>query len=355
MKRNNVQTKKNNNNRRRNRKRPQAPIKPKIHIPECTKHYAQALADPFSLNADVCIPDTHSVPSKKAKFIIRGTGSTQSNNLGTVFANPFFAANDKLEFLTGVETCFTGVVAYTNGASTSVAVRTYENQGTPNGITTSALSRSPYALTDFDTGPSGNPQPTIIGAQVRIVGAGLRVRYTGTKLNEGGTILIAKRQDGESFDNFTYDSISSMMNTQVRQLGSKWHQVSYTPVQPSDYDYCRNGCFGANEDINTLNADAVLKASRHHIGFVLKSAAPSQPFEWEYVVHVEFLGKVIDNISRSHSDIVGLSAVRNAINASSPTQSQSGPGYFSRLMSSIGDEVMQSVPALIGTGLKLLL
>jgi hypothetical protein len=329
--------------------------KPIVRIPECTKHYAQALADPFSLNAEVCIPDTHSVPSKKVKFVIRGAGSTQADKFGTVFANPFFVANDKLEFLSGAATCFTGAVAATDGTGTGGSIFMYENITTPNGVAATPLTRSPYSLNEFDQGPEGNLNPTSVGAQARIVGSGLRVRYTGTKLNEGGSILVAKRQDGESFDFFTYDSIASIMNTQMRPLGDKWHQVSYTPVQPTDYDYCRNGCFGSSEPVSSINATEVLKHSRHNMGFVLKSAAPSQPFEWEYVVHVEFLGKIIDNISRSHSDIVGLSAVRNALNASSPTENQSGPGYFSKLLTTVGEELLQSVPSVIGTGLKLLL
>jgi hypothetical protein len=353
----NVQ-KKNNNSR--NRAKPKratqktAP-KPKVHIPECTRHYAQALADPFSLNADVCIPDTHSVPSKKAKFILRGAGSTQANKLGYIFANPFYVANDYLQIIDGGDTKEMATISCTDGTGSLTYVDVLHNDTSPNGIEVTPTLRAPYRLADYDSSPTGVPQATTIGAQVRVVGAGLRVRYTGTKLNEGGTILIAKRQDGESFDNFTYDSISAIMNTQVRQFGNKWHQVSYTPVQPDDYDYCRNGAFGSTEGAPVLTAAECKKAARHHLGFVIKSAAASQPFEWEYVVHIEFLGKIIDNISRSHSDIVGLSAVRNALNAASPTEAQSGPGFFTKLMSSIGDEVMQSVPSLIGTGIKLLL
>lgn len=330
-------------------------LQKQLQLPECTRNYAKALADPFSLSQEVCIPDTHSVPSRKAKFVIRGTGATQANNLGWVFANPFHVANNSLEFLAGVDTAFTGTIAASDGTGVGTAIIMYRNQTTPNGVQDTPLVRAPYAITDYDTGPEGNPQSTTIGAQARVVGAGLRVRYTGTRLNEGGTILIAKRQDGESFDNFTFTSISSIMNTQVRPLGSSWHQVSYTPVQPEDYDYCRNGVFGSDEAITTINQAAVLKATRHHMGFVLKSAAASQPFEWEYVVHVEFLGKIIDNVTRSHSDIVGLSAIRNAMMSQPPDQPQSGPSFFNRLMTSVGNEIVSSVPTLVGAGLALLM
>lgn len=246
-------------------------------------------------------------------------------------------------------------VAYTDGSGSGTNLQTARNATTPNGVLVSPVTRAPYALADYDTSPLGVPQATTIGAQVRIVGAGLRVRYTGTKLNEGGTILIAKRQDGESFDSFTYSSVADIMNTQVRQYGNKWHQVSYTPVQPEDYDYCRNGAFGSSEGAAASTVADFKKQARPNMGFVINSAVAGQPFEWEYVVHVEFLGKIIDNISRSHSDIVGLSAVRNALNAAAPNQQQSGPGFFNKLISSVGDEVLKSIPSIAGQGLKLLM
>jgi hypothetical protein len=310
------------------------------------------LSDPFNLNHEVCIPDNHVVPSKKVAVKIRGTFATGTNSLGFITANPFFTQNDVYSYNPS-PIYEVGAVAYTDGSAIHTQIEPRKNLSSPNGIEVSALSGAPYSGAQFDETVDGATNNVPTSAQSRVVGAGLRIRYTGTKLNEGGSVLIGRREDGESLQSVTYDGLASRMNTKVAPLGSKWHEVTYLPVQPDDYDYCKNGVLGS-EGLPYTGAPDLVTRLRHNMGFFVKSAAASQPFEWEYIVHLEYLGKTIDNISKSHSDIVGISHVRNAIAQAKP-EVQAGPGFFSSLLTSVGNEILESAPKLLGAGLKMLI
>lgn len=224
-----------------------------------------------------------------------------------------------------------------------------------NGVQGANLALAPYAIADFDELPDGTRLGTNgPSIQSRVVGVGLRVRYAGTKLNEGGTILTFRREDGETTHGYTYDQLASRLNTRSSAIGSKWHEVAYLPVQPTDYDYCRNGLIGA-EGVPGIDSSTILFLDnvRYNTGFYLKTAAPTQPFQFEYILHVEYLGKSIDSITKSHSDITGMSHVRNAI-IQAPPEVQAGPGFFQKMLTSVSNEVLEHAPQIIGAGLSLL-
>lgn len=309
---------------------------------------------PFKLSRPVCIPDTHVVPSKKLTLIIRGSGSTGTNNLGFILANPFHTANDSLLTTTGSLAFAT--VAYSNGSVPVAGVYSAANVTTPNGVNVYPLVSAPYALANYDQAPDGSQNATAVGAQSRVVGAGLRLRYAGTNLNKGGTALILRRDDGETFDDFNWDALAARSNTKVVPYSEKWHEVSYVPVQPNDYDYCRNGIFGTDGHPDAISTPNITYAmARHHIGIAVKSAAPSQPFDWEYIAHIEFLGKNVNGISQSHSDIVGMSQVRNVIASTTAQVQPSGPGLFNTLVNALHSEAIKNAPKLVAMGASKLL
>jgi hypothetical protein len=360
MKKNTNQNKRSQRPQKKSRPRPRArksPTQVSVKLPDCTTSYLRALSDPFRLSELACIPDSHVVPSKKGKFILRGTGSTGDNTFGYAIMNPFHVANDLMESIEAGQNLGFGCLAVTNGSANVGNISTFAGLTTSNGVTAYPLLKSPYALAAFDQSPNGTNNATTVGAQARVVGAGLRLRFTGTNLNKGGTAILVRREDGESIYGFSYDQLASRDNTIAKPLGDGWHEITYLPVQPHDYDYCRNGALGAepiNGDPLSVHATAIVD-TRHATGILVRSAAPSQPFDWEYVVHVEFLGKLIDSVTKSHSDITGMSHVRNAI-ASAPANSlPAGPGFYKTLMTSIQKEITASVPQLISAGVKYIL
>lgn len=325
----------------------------KVILPACTRDYLQVLSDPFHVNEPVCIPDNHVVPSKKLSVKTRGSFSTSSNKEGFIVFNPFHTANDPFVHVDGGTGYTSSTVMYSDGTVGLTIIETRQTTG--NGVGGANLALSPYTILDFDEKPDGQRAgTTALSVQSRVVGVGLRVRYAGTKLNEGGTILTLRREDGETLHGYGYDVLASRPNTKSSALGSKWHEVAYLPVQPTDYDYCRNGVIGAEgvPGIDT-SSNTVINNVRYNTGFYIKSAAASQPFEFEHVIHVEFLGKALDSITKSHSDITGMSHVRNAL-AQAPPEVQAGPTFFQKMLTSVSKEVLEHAPQLAQAGLKYL-
>lgn len=280
-------------------------------MPACTKEYLQALTDPFGLSKPACIPDMHVVPSKKNTLITHGTLSTDTTGFGFLVVNPFCAANNLFTCTdTGVQYLF-GLASYSDGTATLTSVQTFQNNTSPNGVVATPVPQSPYGIADFHDHPSAVPNGGI-DAQVRIVGAGVQIRYTGTRLNEGGTLYATRRSDGESMNAMSIPEVASRRDTITCPVNNTWKTVSYIPIQPDDYDYCTNGLTGTRGQANiTTNITTAVEETRYNMGFLIKSAAASQPFEFRIIQHVEFVGKALDSVTRSHSDIVGMSAVRN--------------------------------------------
>lgn len=340
-----------------NKKTPPAPRNrakgPQVKLPECTRDYLQVLSDPFHVNQPVCIPDNHVVPSKKLSVKIRGSFASGSNSEGFIVFNPFHTANNAFTHIEGATTYTSSAVMYSDGTSPLSLIETRVTPG--NGVQGSNVELSPYSINDFDELPDGSRSVTSgLSVQSRVVGVGLRVRFAGTKLNEGGTILSFRREDGETTHGYTYANLASRPNTKSSAIGSRWHEVAYLPVQPTDYDYCRNGLLGA-EGVSGIDSssDVFINNVRYNAGFYVKTAAASQPFQFEYILHVEFLGKALDSITKSHSDITGMSHVRNAI-TQAPPEVQAGPGFFQKMLTSVSNEVLEHAPQILGAGLSLL-
>jgi len=322
-------------------------------MPECTQDYLKALSMPFRLANPVCIPDSHVVPSKKMKIVLRGTGRTDANGFGYVTANPFYTANNSIGTGPTGDSYF-GTIAYSNGNVTLPQIYTFGTAA--GGSSMQPLIGAPYGIQEYDESPTGVLETSDVGAQSRVVGAGLRLRYSGTTLNKGGTALIVRREDGETLHLMGYDLLASRQNTKVVPYGDKWHEVSYVPVKPDDYDYCRNGAFGSTGTPDALiDTNQCAKLSRHCIAIVVKGAAAVQPFDWEYVVHLEFLGKTVIGASKSHSDLMGMSQVRNAVASTTSQVVPSGPGLYNTLVNSIYNEATRALPKLVSLGASKLL
>lgn len=335
-------------NGRRNQQRTNnyrhAPLSP------CADEYLKTLTDPFGATKPACIPDMHVVPSKKATYYQHGTFSTDSGGFGSIVVNPFSVSKNGMSIIDTGTTYSVASLAYTDGTVARTSINTYQNVTSPNGVLIQVLSQCPYGLQDYHDFPTGI-QNIGLDIQTRTVGCGLQIRYAGTKLNEGGTIYATRRSDGESLNDMTISQIATRHDTKIYPVDSKWKSIAYMPVQPDDYDYCKNGLTGtegvSNIDTNVLS---VIEQTRSNLGFVVKSAAPSQLFEFRVVYHVEMLGKSLDSISQSHSDIVGMSAVRNVTASTLPAVA--GNSVYQAAKAYIGKQMLEMAqnagPTLLG-------
>lgn len=180
-----------------------------IHsLAPCTIHYLQALEAPFKLREPVCIPDLHSVPSKKTRVLTRGVFETSTTTgCGYIMVNPWRADSSfSLAWKTTPDYTGTSSTLY-NAAAIGV-----------NGIIS---TKFPYASGAWSPGVNG-------GVKHRIVGVGLRVRYTGLELYKGGRAVMLRSPDNtdlqlvENIDRtFEYDQAKSFPVT------SEWVMVAY--------------------------------------------------------------------------------------------------------------------------------
>jgi hypothetical protein len=284
----------------------------------CSVHYLQALEAPFSLMAEVCIPDMHAVSSKKVKVLTRGTFETSSTTgVGWITLNPWRADS-------------VGPLVAKTSASYTGSEATVFNSVAP-GVTIGVGTKFPYPDTAWG----------LNGISHRIVGVGLRVRYTGIELYRGGRAIMIRMPDNkQSLGNESVASLFGYSQAKSFPVTNEWTMVAYKPVRPAEFEY--------SDTPGT--ADVILDSCM--VYGVSGTAGPSTAsaiFEYEVVTHVEYIGE-IDAITVSHSDVVGMSQIRNATMRDRPTKKE-GKAVWSTLKE-IGNNVLNFASPLVEDSIK---
>jgi hypothetical protein len=245
-------------------------------LSSCATDYLKALVDPFNPDTPVaCIPDQIDDPSYKTKTLLRGT------------------------FVTGVAGAIGFVVATPNGmclidnnavvtSAAAFAFLSIPTTDTAANVTQETNPQAPYDTAQLGIGPGG--------IQYRPVALGLRVRYLGTELNRGGRIVYARAPHVPLAGQSVSFVLSRNMNFSV-PVDRKWHSIMYMPFNSASYQY-----------LSTNTAGVVTDPSS--IGFICDGCVANSPFEFEVVSYAEYAGVTL-NVTPSHSDINGISAVRN--------------------------------------------
>lgn len=293
----------------------------RINFSPCAQHYLKALTNPFALHHPACVPDLHAVPSKKIRVLTRGNFSTGTQGWGYIVANPWGNSND------------TSIIGHT--LATYSGAQIIQSPATvPAGTAAQLATKMPYAGSSFQINGS-DP-----GVQARTVGFGLRIRYIGPVLAEGGQVISLRHPDNETLVGKTTEQVKNYATTSTFRVNRKWVYVYYRPTRPGEYEYSRdfNMAVGISEVAWSLGA--VITGTTTATGV----AGPA-PFEFEFIQHVEFLGQ-IDNITRSHSDVNAMSSIRNALPQQSSWQHKSK--HFIETAKSIGKDVIQNAPAALG-------
>lgn len=263
------------------------------HFPPCAIHYLQALEHPFGLTSAPCIPDLHSVPSKKIKCLTRFNFSTGTTGFGYCVGSPWCNANDGWVALSTTSTY---------AGSNAVQIAAFA------GTTTQTSPKLPYPTTVFE---STTKSP---GVQARTVGYGLRVRYIGAELARSGQIIAMRHPDNETLVGLTSDEIKTYAETRTYPVTREWTYVHYRPVRPTEYEFSPDPCTASNSTNYRWNLGALIT------GTTTSSGTPGPaPFEAEIIQFVEYIGNV-DNITRSHTDVTAMSHIRNHLRLDSATQ-----------------------------------
>jgi len=285
----------------------------RFRLSECSRLYLQTLTNPFKVIGGVaCIPDDKDVPSYKVLIIARGTFYIGSAKLGWVFCDPSAACYD------------TSSVCLTSAAFVGSTLSFVDTAHTPAIVTPGF----PYPASGIGSA----------GILHRTVGCGLRIRYTDTELNRSGRCVPYRSNSvrDASVSGLGIANLLSRPEVPSDPVDRQWHCVTYLPT--STFTGNANVDCYSYTDWSSEAASPVPQATGFDLGFAIDGSTAGNGFEYEIYWHKEYIscspGTQPPGTTRSHSDSIGLSAVRNALEDTLP--STNGDSYYRQALDYIG-------------------
>lgn len=309
--------KKNMNKNKRNLARARAS---QFRLSSCADGYLHVIANPFDMEGDFCIPDEWEIPSKKIKCLDRGYITAGAGGLGFLIASPKGATNSSV--------CQSVTVgSYAKNFVSFLAT---------DGVLGTAVSQFPYSSTDMTGG----------NLAVRLVACGMKVRYIGTELNRSGQLVIVRLPNANSalntFNGKTASQLASIQGSVTRPVVKRWEGLFFVPMESDDFDYITS-----DSAIDNAGRAATM-------GIFWSGGAPDTQMEFEIVRFYEVIarnGFSIDNVTKSDSDTVGLSAVKNAVTNNVVTPSE---GTYQKFLSYIGSYTTSDISGYVDVAGKVI-
>lgn len=305
-----------NQNVPRSKKAQQQNLSHQLRLSPCALAYARVQLDPFDAslkNNMPCIPDLLSVPSQKVSTLVRGGITVGTGGVGVLSVSPL---NNTVEGILAAST--------TPAFSGGTVVPAFNSAGmqTHNDI------RLPWP--DTATKP-----------KTRLVGCGVRIRYTGTELNRGGQIFGAV---DPGFGTFTGNPVSEILTrpeTVLHVVDRRWKTIAFRATDP-EYTQYTEASYGLN------------KVGNNKIIFIIYGT-PGNTFEFEIIRFFEAISSAVTgalsvtNVTKSDSDITGMSIIRDY--ASSILTSDAGQNALSGLQSYLKTAAISALSGIVpGTG-----
>ncbi len=243
-------------------------------VPSCLKLYARALLAPCEADAGACVPDTFTTNSFRSRVFARGSLAAGSTGIGFICVNPRAFAQTSASVIAGTH------------SQASYAGTTIDNNDATVGV----------------DGFASNSQITLSSSTVqkRIVGVGLRVRYSGTELDCAGTAYALYQPSAVTLNGYNSSNMAGLQECTVTPITTqrKWITVNWRPVDESDYSFDA-GVDGATATV----AGTVI------LGIIVDGMVAGSTCYWEVVGHYEYIGDVA-NKKPSEADVSVLSAVQ---------------------------------------------
>jgi hypothetical protein len=228
--------------------------------------------------------------------------------------------NNVLNTTHAIGTSTTGSILYSDSDWTGTQVATSFLTSTPLGVKATGQTQMPYSDSQYEylwyTGTKNTR-----GLSIRPVGVGMRVRYIGTNLNQSGRMILARHPDNGDFSGTIASSLLDYQTIKTVPVSRQWHNVCYKPTASGDYEFSGNPITNSEnqKDIIATTADLV-KYCTYNMCIYVDGTVPGNAFEWEVCSFYEIAGAT-EGTTRSHTDLNGLSAVRNSTQSGPPTNS----------------------------------
>jgi hypothetical protein len=270
--------------RRRNRRRgPSKTIG--VHMSPCAAKYIGCLANPFT-GPLACVPSQFPNRTSRQRVFVRGsmTIAASPDSFGFIMVDPRRSAFNDSPCLIASKSAFTA--QQWNGNSPSVD--TYNSNA----------QYPKSALTDGQA-----------GINYRIVGSGLRARYTGTNLNMGGTYHCLHDPTHSTIQSRNIGSAESEIQAVRVPINKKWVTVLYYPISEGEYTLLDDP-FVASSEPGTLTTTT----SHWYMG-ILIAAPEAGSYDFEFFSVVEYQGATVRGQQPSEADPNAVAiAVTAAVN-----------------------------------------
>jgi len=285
-----------------------ARVSPHAYLSPCANDFLRVMTDPFAFQRtgrDVCVPDLLDMPSLKLNTLHRGIITIGTAGIGFVTVAPFNFLNDSL------------AISY---SSSTYAGTTFAVTGT--GVVLSYNTRLPYATAD--------------ARSARLVGMGLKVRYSGTELTRsGGVVPLTALADGDSLVGLNFSDASTRPASIVYPCDRNWHGCAFKHVTANAYGY-------------TNTSFPVTTSGNAKMGAIFYGTA-GQTYEYEWVSYFEFTSLGNDTIfgqTASHSDVTGMSMIRDFLGHAS--NSEIGQSFYNSAIDYLKKSAMGAVSSAFG-------
>lgn len=323
-----------------------------INFSECGAKYIMCLKNPFDMFCvGACVPRTPARPSQKISYRKRFNVSTGVEGMGFVLLCPTVSNDLPAAYATNS--------SYTQ--PTAIKIST-DGVGAP-GIYNDGL---PYSQSLFNVGP----QSVVPQIQGRIISVGLRWRYTGTVLNQGGSLYSFVDPNHGNCNNSTLDIITGKAECVSHPVSKGWQNLVLSAVEEAELAYgSPNELRGINDDKALLGAvypfsnyNTLSNIAQGYMGgcpalIVFYSSVPIT-FECEMITHVEYIGKSVQStLSPSHGDDEALNIGMEAAGSTLREQVSSGMDWasaFTRTLSKTYMDHRQTLRDVAGLGASLL-
>ena len=218
----------------------------------CALRYAQAITNPFECDT-ACVPSLPTLPSLKTKSFARGTMACGSAGFGFCSLAPISDSTNNCAQYTSA--AYAGTTVVTSGAGVG-----------------NLIFNSPFTSAEVGTAADD--------VQVRTVGIGIRVRYSGTNLNLGGTIYALEHPDHRSIVNYSVSDFLRFDRVKTFPVSRSWTYVAYQPISYAEMAY--------GSSSTTLGTSGI---TNHFLAIAIQSTA-SNPFDVEVVMLNEWVGSI---------------------------------------------------------------
>jgi hypothetical protein len=277
---------------------------------QCAMDYYKALVDPWAYRYSErlpCIPDLTVVPSMKFNTTVIGTLKVGTNRFGYIAINPHILGSARGIGWHSLST-YTGTVVKAGPLADPTIAPIYDATFPYDGLT---------QLPAF-----------------RLVAAGVRIKYTGTELNRSGQVALGSNDAASNnFDGFTYDNVASQPDT-VPQSVTRGHRgCVYKPLNVNSTTY--------QSQWDYFDADAMKMVA-------VVTGEPGNEFAYEIVRFWEAISdgtNVVNNTSASHSDLTGVSKIRDFI--ATTAQSEFGQSLMSKGLEYFKKQAVEKGPLLL--------